>query len=233
MQDVAAERDFYETLFEQRPDNEHIADGYDDLHALAFAREPDGLVLDLGCGTGAHAVRLARRGYDVVAVDLTYRGVASARERFAREGLSGRFVVADAEALPFRDRSASVTWAALLLHHFPDPTRVCTEIARVTRDRIAAFEPNAGNVLTWLAMNVINRFWGISAMTRNQVAHRIRRLERLFIRAGLERNGLHYVHREWSDRLSLVRRAYVLITAWLPMRFRANKYLILFARAGQ
>lgn len=233
MQDVVAERAFYETLFEQKPENEHIPDGYDELHDLAFREPPSGTVLDLGCGTGGHAIRLARRGYDVVAVDITWRGVASARERFRREALGGRFVVADAESLPFRDGAVSMTWAALLLHHFPDPVAVIREISRVTRERLAAFEPNAGNFLTWLAMNVINRFWGISAMTRNQIAHRVRRLERLFRGQGLEPAGIHYVHREWSDGLSPVRRAYVLATSWLPIRFRANKYLISFVRAAR
>lgn len=233
MQDVVAERAFYEDLFEQKPENEHITHGYDEVHDLAFREPPAGAVLDLGCGTGAHAIRLARRGYDVLAVDITWRGVASARGRFAREGLTGRFVVANAEALPFRNDAVSMTWASLLLHHFPDPTDVIREISRVTRDRLAAFEPNAGNFLTWAAMNVVNRFWGIHPMTRNQYAHRVRRLKKFFRREGLEARDLRYFHREWSDGLGLIRRTYTLATAWLPMRFRANKYLISFVRAGR
>ncbi len=75
MQDVAAERAFYDELFEKNPENEHITYGYDELYDLAFVREPDGRVLDVGCGTGAHAVRLAQKGFDVVAVDLTRAGV--------------------------------------------------------------------------------------------------------------------------------------------------------------
>lgn len=230
IQDIQAERSFYDELFARNPQNEHITEGYDELHAVAFPERTDGWVLDVGCGTGGHAVRLARRGLDVIAVDLTLTGVRAARERFSKEGLHGMFVVANAEELPFKDEFASVTWAALLLHHFPKPDRLIAELVRVTRDRLATFEPNAGNLLTWLAMNVVNRIWGISAMTKNQVAHRAGRLRRQFDRHSFEAETLRYVHRPWGDRMGIVRRAYGALTAWLPERFRANKFLIVFRR---
>ena len=81
MQDRVAERAFYDELFANKPENEHITAGYDELHELGFPSPPSGPVLDIGCGTGAHAVRMARRGYQVIAFDLTVRGVRSARER--------------------------------------------------------------------------------------------------------------------------------------------------------
>ena len=231
MQDLVAERDFYEELFRLKPDNEHITDGYEDLHELAFQEPPDGPVLDLGCGTGAHAVRLARRGYDVIAVELTRRGIQATRERFERDGLRGTFVIADAEALPFRDGAVSVAWTSLLIHHFPDARDLAAEIARVTRHRVIAFEPNAGNFLTWFAMNVVNRYWGIKAMTRNQVALHAGGVERLFRRYGFQRLRLNYIQREWQDRMRGVRRLYGTLTAWLPERFQANKFLVVFTKA--
>ncbi|HWP02580.1 MAG TPA: class I SAM-dependent methyltransferase, partial [Gemmatimonadaceae bacterium] len=181
MQDLAAERAFYDQLFAQNPENEHISGGYEELHEIGFSRAPDGAVLDLGCGTGAHAVRIARSGRPVVAVDLTARGVRMARERLRREGLStGRFLVADAERLPFRDEVFPVAWTSLLLHHFSRLDRLPAEIARVTVHRIVAFEPNAYNLLTWFAFNVVNRLWGISGMTPNQKALRPGKLDRTF-----------------------------------------------------
>jgi ubiquinone/menaquinone biosynthesis C-methylase UbiE len=186
-------------------------------------------VLDLGCGTGAHAVRLARRGCAVIAVDLTLEGVRAARARFTSEGLSGKFVVADAERLPFRDHAVAVTWTFLLLHHFPKLDQLPREVARVTRSRVIAFEPNAQNGLTWLANNVINRWWGISAMTPNQRALWPQRLRRVFRAVGFDQRDLQYVGRAWSDRLSWARRLYGAFTAWLPARFRANKFLVVYA----
>ncbi|HEX5138092.1 MAG TPA: class I SAM-dependent methyltransferase [Planctomycetota bacterium] len=50
------------------------------LKALAFA-PPRGRALDVACGRGRHAIALARRGYEVDAVDISPLGLASARER--------------------------------------------------------------------------------------------------------------------------------------------------------
>jgi SAM-dependent methyltransferase len=230
MQDLAAERKFYADLFARNPENEHITSGYDELHQLALPAPPSGLVVDVGCGTGAHTVRLARRGCDVVAVDLTREGVKAARARLAREGLKGRFVVADALQLPFRDGVAAVAWTFLLLHHFPGLDRLPEELARVGRDKVIALEPNAQNALTWLANNVINRFLGTKAMTPNQRALWPGQVARAFARVGFRPTSLHYVDRRWSDNLGWMRRTYDLLTLWLPQRFRTNKFLVILER---
>jgi SAM-dependent methyltransferase len=232
MQNLAAERAFYADLFEKNPENEHITSGYDELHQLALPAPPSGAVLDLGCGTGAHAIRLARRGCDVVAVDLTREGVRAARERFRREGRKGRFFVADAERLPLRDGSVAVTWTFLLLHHFPRLDRLPDELARVTRQLVVALEPNAHNALTWFANNVVNRWVGIPAMTPNQRALWPARVIRTFAWRGFRLDALVYVDRKWSDKLGWVRGAYDALTAWLPVKYRANKFLVRFAKTA-
>ena len=88
MQDIVAERAFYDKLFSENPDNEHIVEGYDELYSVAFPELPRGPIFDLGCGTGGHAIRLAKRGYAVVAVELTRAGIRAARERFRRASSS-------------------------------------------------------------------------------------------------------------------------------------------------
>ncbi len=230
MQDLAAEQKFYADLFARNPENEHITSGYDELHELALPTPPNGTVIDIGCGTGSHTVRLARRGCDVVAMDLTREGVKAARARLARENLRGRFVVGDAENLPFRDGSAAVAWTFLLLHHFPRLDRLPQELARITRDKVVALEPNAQNALTWLFNNVVNRFVGTEAMTPNQRALWPGSLSRSFARVGFHMEVLHYVDRRWSDNLGWMRRTYDLLTFWLPKRFRVNKFLVILER---
>jgi 2-polyprenyl-3-methyl-5-hydroxy-6-metoxy-1,4-benzoquinol methylase len=42
-------------------------------------------ILDIGCGTGRHAIELARRGYTVTGVDLSESQLARAREKAAAE----------------------------------------------------------------------------------------------------------------------------------------------------
>lgn len=233
MQNVVAERAFYDKLFEDNPENEHISDGYEELHDLAFRVPPEGTVLDLGCGTGGHAVRLAARGFQVVAVDLTRPGVAAARDRFRKAGLGGGFLVADAEHLPFRDGMADVTWTSLLLHHFPRLDRLPAELSRVTRRRLVAFEPNAQNPLSWAAFNVVNPIFGLSTTTKNQRSLWPRRLIRVFRKANFTPAELHYIHRPWKDAkglFSLIRRLYSALNDLLPLRFRANKFLVIFEK---
>lgn len=234
-QDLVAEKAFYDDLFEGNPENEHITSGYDELHDLAFPTTPEGTVLDLGCGTGAHAIRLARRGCNVVAADLSQHGVAAARERFRREGLSGHFIVADAENLPFKSGAIEVLWSSLLLHHFPKLETLPEELARVTSSRLVALEPNAQNFLSWFAFNVVNRFWGLSLTTRNQRSLFPKRLDRRMARAGFRSELVHYVHRAWDDdsgSLRMIRRIHDGITSFLPKRFQANKFLVVYERGA-
>lgn len=228
MQDIQAERAFYDRLFTDKPMNEHITDGYEELYDIAFQTKPSGLVLDLGCGTGAHSVRLAKRGFDVISVDLTLPGVRSARQRLTEAGLPSMGVVADAEMLPFRDKSVEVVWASLLLHHFPRLDRLPQEIRRVTRSRLVAFEPNAGNLLTWGAFNVVNRVLRLPMIVKNQRALRAGSLRRVFARAGFGGFRVHYVNRSWNDTLGgVMRRTYARLSQMLPERNRANKFLFI------
>lgn len=47
-------------------------------------------VLDIGCGTGGHAIPLARRGYEVVGLDRSESMIAAACSKSARAGLTDR-----------------------------------------------------------------------------------------------------------------------------------------------
>jgi SAM-dependent methyltransferase len=58
-------------------------------------------ILDVGCGTGRHAIELARRGYQVVGIDLSANQVAYAREKARATGVDPVFEVRDARAPHF------------------------------------------------------------------------------------------------------------------------------------
>jgi SAM-dependent methyltransferase len=62
-----------------------------------YAGNPVRTILDLGCGTGRHAILLARRGFDVTGVDQSEPMLARARERAAsqEEGRGIEFVRGD------------------------------------------------------------------------------------------------------------------------------------------
>jgi SAM-dependent methyltransferase len=60
---------------------------------------PYGPVLDIGCGSGIWATKLARRGWEVTGVDNVPRALDRARERAREEGVDVRFVEADVTAM--------------------------------------------------------------------------------------------------------------------------------------
>lgn len=56
-------------------------------------------ILDLGCGHGRHANELARRGYEVLGIDLVPGFLDRARAEAEREGLSATYVHGDVRGL--------------------------------------------------------------------------------------------------------------------------------------
>ena len=71
------------------------------IRELALRR--DERVLDIACGFGRHSLELARRGFEVVGVDITEAYVNEARTRAAQEGLSATFIQADVREVSFSD----------------------------------------------------------------------------------------------------------------------------------
>jgi SAM-dependent methyltransferase len=97
----------------------------------AFVRLADaGLVerpvLDVGCGTGELALYLARRGHDVLGVDISALAVRQAREKARWRGIPAKFLVMDALDLPAL-RDAGLTFRTVvdsaMLHVLGDSER--------------------------------------------------------------------------------------------------------------
>ena len=101
---------------------------------LANVVAPPGRVADLGCGPGAHALALARRGYDVAGADGSPRMIQVARTRAARDKAGATFDVHDVSALlRFADASLGGVLAILVLQHLPHPAAFIAEIRRCLR----------------------------------------------------------------------------------------------------
>ncbi len=62
--------------------------------------EPGARVLDVPCGSGRHALELARRGYQVTGLDISAEAIAHARNAAATEQLPVDLRLGDMRALP-------------------------------------------------------------------------------------------------------------------------------------
>src|SRR2546421_5375743 len=73
-------------------------EGYYDDYPLTeqWARSLGGPLLDLACGTGRMALRMAALGYQVTGVDITPEMIARARQKAEQQAVSIDWVVADA-----------------------------------------------------------------------------------------------------------------------------------------
>lgn len=97
---------------------------------------PDGAkVLEVACGTRADGIEIARAGKLVTSLDLSLEAVERARQLAEQAGVASnmRFLVADAEHLPFADASFAATFVAASFHHFPNQLAALKEMKRVTK----------------------------------------------------------------------------------------------------
>ena len=96
---------------------------------------PEMRVLDLGCGDGTTAIPAARRGAQVLGVDIASNLVAAGNERAAQAGLSNvRFQQGDATNLAgIADESFDLVVSIFGAMFAPDPYAAAREMVRVTK----------------------------------------------------------------------------------------------------
>jgi 2-polyprenyl-3-methyl-5-hydroxy-6-metoxy-1,4-benzoquinol methylase len=94
----------------------------------AFARLADaggivGRVLDVGCGTGEHALLAASLGHETLGIDLAPRAIELARAKAADRGVQATFLVHDALHLTDLDARFDTVLDCGLFHGLDDPDR--------------------------------------------------------------------------------------------------------------
>ncbi len=133
---VSAGAEFWDQFFRQRLESGDDLDwaGAWTRPFLAPLRQAGvRTILELGCGTGNDAARLAGAGYSVTAVDLSAEAIGQAQARY---GPQARFMVADVtRRLPFPGGSFDAVMSNVAVHMFPDGvTRaVFAQVGRLVR----------------------------------------------------------------------------------------------------
>ena len=118
---------------------DQIGEGYDHTrHADPFltqqiftllAPESDGIVLDVGCGTGNYTLALAHRGVTLFGIDQSDRMIETAQAKDTEQLVQWR--VANVEALPFPNHLFAGAFCLLALHHFSHLKQAMREVSRV------------------------------------------------------------------------------------------------------
>jgi SAM-dependent methyltransferase len=110
-------------------------------------------VLDIGCGTGELTAVLGEEtDATVVGVDADTELLAAARDRLDTAGgdtdtpTQFTFAAGDATRLPFPTDSFDLVVCQALLVNLPEPAVALREFARVSRDLVAAVEPDNADV---------------------------------------------------------------------------------------
>jgi demethylmenaquinone methyltransferase/2-methoxy-6-polyprenyl-1,4-benzoquinol methylase len=136
----------------------------DQVHGDIAARvEPGERVLDLGCGTGALAVLLARRGAEVSGIDISPPMLSQAARRVREEGLEDRVALRELGAVDldtaFPDASFDVVASTLVFSELSADEieytlAECRRILRPGGQLLIADEvlPDSwwGRIATWL-----------------------------------------------------------------------------------
>jgi magnesium-protoporphyrin O-methyltransferase len=116
--------------------------GRDEMRATLLSWLPEDLrgcrILDAGCGTGALAVEAAKRGADVVAIDIAANLINLARERLPATLGDGRidFRVGDMHDPALGTFDHVVAMDSLIHYNEPDVAQVLGGIAARTRSSI-------------------------------------------------------------------------------------------------
>jgi ubiquinone/menaquinone biosynthesis C-methylase UbiE len=102
-------------------------------YAAATGLPPDPVIVEVGCGQGRTAVRLARHYPEGIVLAVDAAPVMAAATRQRAKDLSDQSAVADFHHLPVADGSTDLAVAIMCLNHSPDPHRVIAEMARTLR----------------------------------------------------------------------------------------------------
>ncbi len=94
-----------------------------------------GSVIDVGCGTGEHAIYLAAQGHAVLGVDFAPAAIEKAREKARLRGSSARFKEHDATQLHTLGETFDSALDSGLFHCFSDENRAAyvRELGTVVR----------------------------------------------------------------------------------------------------
>lgn len=108
--------------------------------------DPDALILDACGGTGRWSIRMARKGFRMVLLDISEKMLETAEKRIRREGLQNRIIIKkeDVTKTSYPDETFDMILCEFALLFFENPDVLLKELNRVLRrgGRLIISAPN-------------------------------------------------------------------------------------------
>ena len=122
-----------------------------------------GKVLDVGCGTGEHAILAASYGQEAVGIDASPRAIELAKHKAAERGADVRFLVWDALNLPALSEHFDTVLDCGLFHVFDDKDRARYVVS------LAAAIPTSGRFFLLSFSDRQPGDWGPRRVTEKEI----------------------------------------------------------------
>lgn len=155
--------EYYDTFYSDKAYEEEC-DFVDEIFKR-YTRGPVKTLLDAGCGTGGHAIPLARRGYEVTGLDASDAMIRQAREKAEKAQVSTAFHVLDIRDFSLGKEFDACTSLFAVFGYLTETADVLAAMARIRRHL------KRGSVFTF-------DFWNGLAVLRELPAVRVKVVEK-------------------------------------------------------
>jgi SAM-dependent methyltransferase len=187
---------------------------------------PGARILEIGAGTGEQAADLARRGFQVTAIEMAESGYAGDRI-FPITNYDGR-------TIPLADASVDIVFSSNVLEHVPDLARMHAEIKRVLRPSgycVHVMPTHAWRLWTTLS-SYPDAVVGFVAALPDLVPHTLPngaergRLQRAWRQSGRRMIGT-LMPRRHGERGNIVSELWLFHPSWWRKNFTDNGFAVL------
>jgi len=154
--------DFFDSAYKGRPPWD-IGRPQEEFVGLVRRGEITGSVLDIGCGTGEHALFFAGEGYEAWGIDSAPLAIQKAQKKAGERGLPVHFLVMDIRDLSLLDRKFDTVTDSGFFHTLSDEDR------KVFVDNLAAILSPAGKYFMLCFSELEPGGYGPRRVTRQEI----------------------------------------------------------------
>jgi SAM-dependent methyltransferase len=185
-------------------------------------------VLDVGCGDGVLATRLAQGGARVTGLDASADMIAAARSRANAAGVEVDLVEADADDLPFPDGHFDSVVSVATLCFVDDPRQAIREMVRVLQPGSRLILGELGRWNLWAAQRRVKGWLGADLW---RAAHFRSRADLFALAADAGLEGATVTGAVFYPPLGLAAKAMAPMDPWIGRRTSVGAAFLVLSAA--